>query len=129
MSEKFEGSVPPQEHEKGLSFESLKAEVDGLNAEIKKDQEEHHDMKMDKEKSFRLFDIVKQLNDKLGLNLENTSLDIHSEGDNLVIHFWESNPKDTTNVEREVNISISPDFQVERKIEDLKTGETKVESK
>lgn len=129
MSEKFEGYVPPQEHEKDLSFASLKTEVDELNAEVKKDEEEHHDIAMDKEKSFRLFNIVKQFNDKLGLDLENTSLDIHSEGDNLVIHYWESNPKDTTDVEREVNISIGPDFQVERRIKDLKTGETKVESK
>ena len=109
-------------------FKELKTKVDELNEQLKKGGE-MQTMGLDKDISFQLSDIVKQLNAKLNLGLEITSLDIHSEGEKLVIHFWESNPKDTTDVEREVNIYIDPKMGVERHIKDLKTGQTKIEKK
>ncbi|PIZ71753.1 hypothetical protein COY07_04345 [Candidatus Peregrinibacteria bacterium CG_4_10_14_0_2_um_filter_43_11] len=65
-------------------FTQLKTKVDELNKQIS-NMDPHGSE--EKEIKFQLFDIVAQLNKQLVLGLENTSLDIHSEGINLVITF------------------------------------------
>ena len=69
-------------------FQELKTKVDELNGEIQKAREgEKQGMELGKDLSFQLFNVIKELNTKLSLGIENTSVDIHSEGENLVVQY------------------------------------------
>ena len=59
----------------------------------------------------QLWGIVADLNQRLGLALENTCLDLSTDGDRLIIHYWSGSGG---SVESETRIWIDRSFHVER---------------
>jgi hypothetical protein len=91
-------------------FEELKQRVALLNSRLQRVQE-HPASETRKILHTQLWSIVEELNERLQLRLENTALDLHVEGDHLVIHYFE---RVRDSADHEVFVRIDPSFSVER---------------
>ena len=70
-----------------------------------------------------LWRIVEELNDRLSLGLQNCALDLRTEHDRLIIHYYATQREST---EQEINIFIDRSFAVERHTKDRSTGHVEI---
>jgi hypothetical protein len=71
----------------------------------------------------KLWRIVEELNQRLGLGLENTALDLYDEMGRLVIHYYNAA---AGTAGHEIHVFVDRSFRVENHTTDRATGEVKI---
>jgi hypothetical protein len=96
-------------------FEDVKQRVNLLNSQLREVQQDPGS-ETRKILYTHLWGIIEELNQLLGLHLENTALDLFVEGNRLVIHYFQGK---AGSADDEVFIRIAPSFSVKRHMRNL----------
>jgi len=104
------------------NFADVYKNVRTLNEQLEASKKDNQHVFGDKAVSFKLFDVVKQMNERYGLGLDNYSLGIRTEGNDIVIHYWGG--KKAPFNDYEATIRITAGDVATRTIKDLATGQS-----
>jgi hypothetical protein len=100
-------------------FDDVLQRVSLLNAQLAAVQD-GRDLQLEKLLYSYLWRLVEDLNVAFSLGLDNTALDLHTNGNALVIHYYAGAGG---SMEQEVNIFIDRSLRWEKHTKDLSTGE------